>query len=390
MDSSPPATTPVALGPALVGPAEARGADTLPPAEKRVVVLVGGAQFLTTLGTLRRAPFFAANLPETFPGDVLANVFVDRSSRHFREVLNYLRNGALRTTVSETQTEEVLAEFEYYGMTAASRELFGVMHSHFDQTESVDVLWAQAQEANALGRVQERDKAIFAIVLAAHAASNAPQDVWAIQIDMARAAALYAAATGGAAGWAPPAGAETMAVGDVLLRARVYGRLDDAAYVAALLGWMATMFPARPDPATVLAACVAVPRPADPYGPPGARVRIQVGSHEFSTTERTLRAVPSRLATPPAPTAVDGGVAFFDRDPTHFGTILNYLRDGCLRTYMLNIDMQELLAECEFYGIAPFTDAVRERIANNEKLDAARKRGAFKIDVSGAADPAKV
>lgn len=117
---------------------------------------------------------------------------------------------------------------------------------------------------------------------------------------------------------------------------------------------------------------------------------LHVGACEFTTTQRTLCAVASRLSALPVPAAVDGGMPFFDRDPKHFGTILNFLRNGGLRTLLLNTDLTELLAECDYYGIADFAAILRERVANNVALDAATKRNAFTMDVSSVSDPAKI
>jgi hypothetical protein len=87
-------------------------------------------------------------------------------------------------------------------------------------------------------------------------------------------------------------------------------------------------------------------------------VRLNVGGQYFDTTPRTLmRAKGSRLATivhlvsqghdGDVPHDVNGRI-FFDRDPTHFRHILNWLRNATLPDKSIR---KELLPEARFYGL---------------------------------------
>jgi hypothetical protein len=385
----------VPLGAELGCVATARGGPSvLPPAEKRVRIDVGGHEYFTTLGTLRRAPFFARVLPETFPGDVLEGVVVDRDARHFSKVLNVLRDGDLFFTIVPDTQEELLAEFNYYGLDAAARNVFLSMHMRFDQSEDADALWERGLEARAFSRIEPRLKAMFEHVMLACSATQSAADIWRIKLAVDDARSLYRRACGVAdhtpISWAPPPGATELSVGETWLRVCVYGSPSDAQLAAALLAWAAALFPEAPPLAALLerlAAPGALPAlPTDAHAPAGRVVRVRVGSHVFATTERTLSALPgSRLhaliASVPPGADTSAEPLFIDRDPTHFSTILNFLRDAGLRTWLVNVDMRALLAECDYYGIDGLGAIVRERIANNQKLAEAGKRDALKIDI---------
>lgn len=91
-------------------------------------------------------------------------------------------------------------------------------------------------------------------------------------------------------------------------------------------------------------------------------VELNVGGTAFATTTKTLTRFGSdhflaSLATEDPPVARDSvGRLFIDRDPTHFGHILNFLRDGRLTERVVATWGQELELEAEYFGldILPF------------------------------------
>ncbi|KAH7717303.1 BTB/POZ domain-containing protein KCTD17 [Aphelenchoides avenae] len=100
--------------------------------------------------------------------------------------------------------------------------------------------------------------------------------------------------------------------------------------------------------------------------PSGDWVRLNVGGQVFQTTRQTLRSEPgsflARLCEDDdnLPSSVDeSGAYLVDRDPHHFRTILNYLRNGSLwleKTY----NIEELLQEAEFYNLTRLIGLVKE------------------------------
>lgn len=68
----------------------------------QVVLNVGGSRFTTTITTLRNAPspsLFAAMFSgrHKLKQDADGSIFIDRDGRHFADVLNYLRDGQVRS-----------------------------------------------------------------------------------------------------------------------------------------------------------------------------------------------------------------------------------------------------------------------------------------------------
>lgn len=85
-------------------------------------------------------------------------------------------------------------------------------------------------------------------------------------------------------------------------------------------------------------------------------VTLNVGGTLYSTSLTTLRQDPSsmlaRMFSGLIGTRKDpAGNYFIDRDGTHFGTILNYLRDGDVDLPTLAFQRRQLLRECLFYQI---------------------------------------
>ena len=95
------------------------------------------------------------------------------------------------------------------------------------------------------------------------------------------------------------------------------------------------------------------------------RVKLNVGGSKFETTLTTLTTYPDsmlgamfsgRHEVPPD----EEGCVFIDRDGTHFGTILNFLRTGTLDMPSSTKAVSELKREMEYYqlpGMEAVTDA---------------------------------
>ncbi|PAV75820.1 hypothetical protein WR25_13636 [Diploscapter pachys] len=85
----------------------------------------------------------------------------------------------------------------------------------------------------------------------------------------------------------------------------------------------------------------------------GERVLLNVGGKIFETTLFTLNKIGnSVLATMVSDRWKRGVEIFIDRDPTHFGKILNYLRDGDEFTVPQDVDAcEELKREAQFYNL---------------------------------------
>ena len=93
-------------------------------------------------------------------------------------------------------------------------------------------------------------------------------------------------------------------------------------------------------------------------------IKLNVGGHVFLTSTLTLTRDPDSMLAAmfsgrhKLHTISDGAV-FIDRDGTHFRHILNFLRDGFLRSGTLPDDqsvIQELMAEAEYYQLQGFLD----------------------------------
>ena len=90
-----------------------------------ITLNVGGTKFTTSRSTLTSRPSFLANmfsgrhnLPTTD-----GCYFIDRDPAHFRNLLNYLRSGAIAVPDNEKEKAELLMEVDFYALTDLAREL---------------------------------------------------------------------------------------------------------------------------------------------------------------------------------------------------------------------------------------------------------------------------
>ncbi|XP_072919856.1 SH3KBP1-binding protein 1 [Hemitrygon akajei] len=89
---------------------------------------------------------------------------------------------------------------------------------------------------------------------------------------------------------------------------------------------------------------------------PGEIIHLNVGGKRFSSSRQTLTWIPdsffsSLLSGRICSMRDETGAIFIDRDPTMFGTVLNFLRTRELDARDINIGL--LRHEAEFYGISP-------------------------------------
>ncbi|KAK6167023.1 hypothetical protein SNE40_021134 [Patella caerulea] len=105
------------------------------------------------------------------------------------------------------------------------------------------------------------------------------------------------------------------------------------------------------------------------------RIVLNVGGAKFQTSASTLQADPSSLLaflvspeSPMKPYEVESIYTYFlDRDPKHFGLILNYLRTVSIGsiTKLLPLSfsqLEELALECRFYELEGLLKAVECRM----------------------------
>ena len=85
---------------------------------KRIKLNVGGKVFTTTIETLNKDP--GSMLASMFSGRFEMNpdedgcYFIDRDSKHFRRILNYLRTGQVVLPEKQSSMAELLLEAEFY------------------------------------------------------------------------------------------------------------------------------------------------------------------------------------------------------------------------------------------------------------------------------------
>ncbi|KAL6071323.1 SH3KBP1-binding protein 1 [Balamuthia mandrillaris] len=96
-------------------------------------------------------------------------------------------------------------------------------------------------------------------------------------------------------------------------------------------------------------------------------VKVNVGGHVFTTSSTTMcmctgSMLEAMFSGRHALTPMEDGSVFIDRDPTHFRTILNYLRGNKPVLPENQTGLEELLQECEFYGLAPLASLVRKAL----------------------------
>ncbi|XP_033741772.1 uncharacterized protein LOC117328354 [Pecten maximus] len=103
------------------------------------------------------------------------------------------------------------------------------------------------------------------------------------------------------------------------------------------------------------------------------RIILNIGGTHFETCPNTLLSEPtsvlSRLIEDRGKTIQPYNkenvfTYFLDRDPKHFRTILNFLRNpnGELILPVTRFHLKEILAECEYYELESLGDAVRKRM----------------------------
>lgn len=98
-------------------------------------------------------------------------------------------------------------------------------------------------------------------------------------------------------------------------------------------------------------------------------VALNVGGTTFATTLTTLTKNPNSMLGAMFSgrytlSTDDKKRYFIDRDGKHFGTILNYLRDGCVTIPESNVARAELLIEAQYYQLSGLIDLLtpEERI----------------------------
>lgn len=107
------------------------------------------------------------------------------------------------------------------------------------------------------------------------------------------------------------------------------------------------------------------------------RVILNIGGQRFTTSEVTLRADPhsifNLMFVEGCPLRPSSRIYYFDRDPSHFRLILNYLRNGahldsCLlpheKRYLL-----EILTEARFFCLEGLVRIVKERLKQTTGTD---------------------
>ncbi|KAH9728568.1 FH protein interacting protein FIP2 [Citrus sinensis] len=100
---------------------------------------IGGKKFYTTIDTLtRREP--ESMLAAMFSGrhtvfqDSEGYIFVDRDGKHFRHILNWLRDGAV-PTLTESKFLELLREAEYYQLLGLIERIHTVTNKRKEDNE---------------------------------------------------------------------------------------------------------------------------------------------------------------------------------------------------------------------------------------------------------------
>ncbi|KAH7726365.1 Protein F18A11.5 b [Aphelenchoides avenae] len=94
-----------------------------------------------------------------------------------------------------------------------------------------------------------------------------------------------------------------------------------------------------------------------------SRVVFNVGGRRFETTEQTL--LDEREADPPV------AEVFIDRDPSHFESVLNFLRNGHLPPNASEATIICLEKEAQYYGLSELANlcrALREPVKLNEAV----------------------
>lgn len=91
-----------------------------------VTLNVGGTKFTTSRSTLMSRPSFLATMfsgRHALPTTPDGSHFIDRDPAHFRNLLNYLRSGAIAVPSDDEKKAELLREVDFYAMADLAREL---------------------------------------------------------------------------------------------------------------------------------------------------------------------------------------------------------------------------------------------------------------------------
>ncbi|XP_061176001.1 BTB/POZ domain-containing protein KCTD2-like [Saccostrea echinata] len=96
-------------------------------------------------------------------------------------------------------------------------------------------------------------------------------------------------------------------------------------------------------------------------------IQLDIGGYKFKTTSRTVNQIPSKLSKLISLKSSGNVPSYFvDRDPKHFGIILNYLRNnGEIDVRTLPDEKSALAAimvECKFYGLVELESKVKKRL----------------------------
>ncbi|KAB1995867.1 hypothetical protein ES319_D13G190800v1 [Gossypium barbadense] len=100
---------------------------------------IGGKKFCTTIDTLtRREPdsMLAAVFSSrhtVYQDSEKGYVFVDRDGKHFRHILNWLRDGVV-PTLTDSEYSELIREAEYYQLLI-SHIVMGNINSYLTETK---------------------------------------------------------------------------------------------------------------------------------------------------------------------------------------------------------------------------------------------------------------
>uniref|UniRef100_A0A1I7T5X7 BTB domain-containing protein n=1 Tax=Caenorhabditis tropicalis TaxID=1561998 RepID=A0A1I7T5X7_9PELO len=85
---------------------------------------IGGTVFQTTKDTLTRFEGMFRTMFETevpLEKDETGSIFIDRDPKHFRLILNFMRDGRIVLPDSESEIEEILIESSYYLLDGLSQ-----------------------------------------------------------------------------------------------------------------------------------------------------------------------------------------------------------------------------------------------------------------------------
>lgn len=94
-------------------------------------------------------------------------------------------------------------------------------------------------------------------------------------------------------------------------------------------------------------------------------VQLDVGGYKFKTTKETLTKIPSKLSKLITLKSANVPTYFLDRDPKHFGIILNFLRNGEIDERTLPEErgsLAAILTECKYYGLVELENMVRKKL----------------------------